>query len=383
MTQNESPNTQKKQRFSISGVLEIHRKGFGFLRSKKNFYSEKPEDPFVPFDIIKKRGLKPGTFIEGQGETGKTGNAVLKFIDKVNGQPLSSRNRQDNLFFRLTSVSPNERIKLELKDGPISMRIIDILCPLGKGSRSLIISPPKVGKTTFLKEIANSIHINHPEIEIITLLVDERPEEVTDMMRSVHGEVIASSMDQSLYNHTRICRLTIEMARRKAEAGKDVLILMDSITRMSRAFNTMEGDSGRTLSGGLDAYAMDFPRTFFGSARKLERGGSLTIIATCLVDTGSRMDELIYREFQGTGNQEVRLSRKLSDKRIFPAIDLEKSRTRREELLLDRAELTASTRIRKGLFDLRPDISMERLIETMQKFPDNATFVEMLISAKI
>ena len=263
------------------------------------------------------------------------------------------------------------------------MRIVDILSPIGKGSRSLIVSPPKAGKTTFLKEIAEACATNHPEIKIFALLIDERPEEVTDMMRSIKGEVIASSLDQSLINHVRLSRLTIEIAKRKVEMGEDVLIIMDSITRMSRAFNAVHGDSGRTMTGGLDTLAMEFPRSFFGSARNIEGGGSLTIIATALIDTGSRMDELIFREFQGTGNQEIQLSRKLANKRIFPAIDIEKTRTRKEELLLTEKELKAVTRVRRGLFDLPIDIAMERLIDTMQKYKSNVEFLELLLNAKI
>jgi transcription termination factor Rho len=263
------------------------------------------------------------------------------------------------------------------------MRIVDLLAPLGKGSRSLIVSSPKVGKTTFLKEIAAACAANHPEIFVYALLVDERPEEVTDMVRSIKGEVVASCIDQSILNHVRVSRLVIEMAKRRAEAGEDILILVDSLTRMARAFNTVEGESGRTMSGGLDSRAMEFPRSFFGSARKIEHGGSLTIVATVLVDTGSRMDELIFREFQGTGNQELRLNRRLSDKRIFPAIDIERSRTRREELLLSPDELGTSTRIRRGLSDLPPEVAMERLLDTIKKYKTNADFSHMLMQAKI
>ncbi|EKD26087.1 MAG: hypothetical protein ACD_79C01375G0002 [uncultured bacterium] len=368
--------------FKVAGILDIHPKGFGFLRQKQYFYSESPSDIYVTVDFIRRKRLKPGIYIEGEGETGKEGNNILKSINTLNGMPFE-KYLSFPPFNKLVSVSPDEILRLETPNCPLSMRIVDILAPIGKGSRSLVISPPKVGKTTFLKEIANSCAINHPEIQIFALLIDERPEEVTDIQRSIKGEVIASSMDQSLINHVRLSRLSIEIAKRKVEEGKDVLIIMDSITRMSRAFNTIEGESGRTMSGGLDSRAMEFPRYFFGSARKIENGGSLTIVATTLVDTGSRMDELIFREFQGTGNQEIQLSRKLSDKRIFPAMDLQKSRTRKEELLLTPDELLASTRIRRGLADLHPDIAMERLIDTMKKFKTNREFVDMLLNAKV
>lgn len=374
---------QRKKKLSpVQGVLDVHSKGFGFLRQKQRFYSESPEDAYVPVDFIRRNGLRSGFFIEGEGENGKAGNLILKHLHRVNGRP-PVRKRSGRPFHKLTTVSPHERIRLETEDGPLSMRIVDLLAPLGKGSRSLIVSSPKVGKTTFLKEIAAACAANHPEIFVYALLVDERPEEVTDMVRSIKGEVVASCIDQSILNHVRVSRLVIEMAKRRAEAGEDILILVDSLTRMARAFNTVEGESGRTMSGGLDSRAMEFPRSFFGSARKIEHGGSLTIVATVLVDTGSRMDELIFREFQGTGNQELRLNRRLSDKRIFPAIDIERSRTRREELLLSPDELGTSTRIRRGLSDLPPEVAMERLLDTIKKYKTNADFSHMLMQAKI
>ena len=369
-------------KIQVSGILDIHTKGFGFLRQQFRFYSENNEDTYVPPEIIRRSYLKTGMFIEGIGEKGRAGNIILQTVQKINGKPPHHFSDQ-RPFYKLTTVSPYQQIKLETPGGPLSTRIIDILAPLGKGSRSLIVAPPKAGKTTLLKEIANAVAINHPEMAIYALLIDERPEEVTDIQRSIKGEVIASCMDQTLFNHVRISRFAIEIVKQRVMSGEDVLIIMDSITRMSRAFNTAEGESGRTMSGGLDSRAMEFPRNFFGSARKIENGGSLTIIGTALIETGSRMDDLIFREFQGTGNQEIQLSRRLSDKRIFPAFDLEKSRTRKEELLLTRDELEASTRIRRGLNGLPLDVTMERLIDTISKFKTNEDFVRMLVNAKI
>ena len=367
----------------VSGILDVHSKGFGFLRQKAHFYSESPDDAYVPPELIRRNNLKAGLFIEGIGEDGKAGNIILNSVRLINGKPPQHGHHYTPPFHKLTTVSPYERIHLETKGGPLSTRIVDLITPLGKGSRSLIVAPPKAGKTTFLKDIANAVAINHPEIKIYAVLIDERPEEVTDIMRSIKGEVIASSMDQSIINHVRISRLAIEIAKQRVLAGEDVMIIMDSITRMSRAFNAAEGESGRTMTGGLDSRAMEFPRNFFGSARKIEHGGSLTIIGTALIDTGSRMDELIFREFQGTGNQEIQLSRRLADKRIFPAIDLEKSRTRRDELLLNKDELETATRIRRALTDLSPDIAMERLIDTVQKYKTNYEFVKMLSQTKL
>ncbi|MBN2143171.1 MAG: transcription termination factor Rho [Candidatus Aureabacteria bacterium] len=367
---------------SISGILDVHSKGFGFVRQKSHLYSESDNDPYVPPEMIRRIRLKSGCLIEGEQGVGREGKPVLSFISTVNGLSPDAFSRLP-AFSSLTTISPDEKIHLETKGGPLSMRIMDLLVPLGKGSRSLIVSPPKAGKTTILKELAHAVAVNHPEIQIYALLIDERPEEVTDIRRSIKGEVLASSMDQSIGNHVRLARLASEMVKRKVEAGENVFLLIDSITRVSRAFNNMEGNSGRTLSGGLDSRAMEFPRSFFGSARKIEHKGSLTIIGTTLVETGSRMDELIFQEFQGTGNQEVILSRKLADKRIFPAIDIIRSRTRREELILSPDDLEAATRIRKGLSGLNPDVAMERLIETIQKYETNADFVRMLLNAKV
>ncbi len=366
----------------VSGILDVNSKGFGFLRQKNGFYAESQDDPYVSPDLIRKLGLKSGLFLEGEEGQGKTGKPVLRTVTRANGKPADEWRRMP-AFNTLTTVSPDQRLRLETKGGPLSTRIIDLLAPIGKGSRSLIVSPPKTGKTTLLKDIAQAVTKNHPEIKLYALLIDERPEEVTDMHRSIKGEVLASSMDMAMGNHVRLTRLASEMVKRKVEAGEDVLLILDSITRVSRAFNNFEGTSGRTLSGGLDSRAMEFPRSFFGSARNIEGGGSLTIIATALVDTGSRMDELIFQEFQGTGNQEIILNRRAADKRIWPAIDILKSRTRRDELLLSADELEGATRIRRGLGSLNPDSAMERLLETIPKYETNEDFIKVLLSTKM
>jgi len=367
---------------TVSGILDINNKGFGFLRQKNGYYVENQEDPYVSPDLIRKFGLKAGLFLEGEDGQGRAGKPALKTILRANGKPVDEW-RQMQAFHTLTTISPDQRLRLETKGGPLSTRIIDLLCPIGKGSRSLIVAPPKTGKTTILKDLAQAVTKNHPEIKLYALLIDERPEEVTDMQRSIQGEVLASSMDMTIGNHVRLTRLASEMVKRKVEAGEDVLLILDSITRVSRAFNNYDGNSGRTLSGGLDSRAMEFPRSFFGSARKIEGGGSLTIVATALIDTGSRMDELIFQEFQGTGNQEIVLNRRAADKRIWPAIDIIKSRTRKDELLLSENELEGATRIRRGLSGLNLENTMERLLETIQKYETNEDFIKVLLSTKM
>jgi transcription termination factor Rho len=365
-----------------SGILDVNSKGFGFLRQKNGYYAESEDDHYVSPELIRKLGLKTGLFLEGEEDYGKTGKRILKEVLRANGKPAAEWRRMQ-AFHTLTTISPDQRLRLETKGGPVSTRIIDLLSPIGKGSRSLIVAPPKTGKTTLLKDLAQAVTKNHPEIKLYALLIDERPEEVTDMRRSIQGEVLASSMDMAMGNHVRLTRLASEMVKRKIEMGEDVLLILDSITRVSRAFNNYEGTSGRTLSGGLDSRAMEFPRSFFGSARNIEQGGSLTIIATALVDTGSRMDELIFQEFQGTGNQEIILNRRTADKRIWPAIDIIKSRTRRDELLLSANELEGATRIRRGLSGLSPENAMERLLETIQKYETNEDFIKVLLSTKL
>ena len=354
-----------------SGYLEISEKGFGFLRTPENHYSPKPTDIFVTPDTIKKHFLREGSFVEGTLQPPHKGNSPqLKTIERVNGMPFEEYTKSVR-FENLTTIDPIEKFKLETTPDLIETRVIDLVTPIGKGTRGLIVSPPRSGKTTVLKQIANAITTNHPEVYVVVLLIDERPEEVTDFQRSVKAEVVASSNDQDLDTHVRLSRFTIERCRRMVECGKDVFVLMDSLTRIARAYNNVHGGSGRTMTGGVDARALEIPRRMFASARKIEGGGSLTIIATALVDTGSRMDELIFQEFKGTGNMELILDRKLSDRRLFPAIDIPKSGTRKEEKLFPKHQIEAVRKLRRMMVDLNPVEAMETLISALRKHKTN------------
>ena len=330
------------------GVLEILPDGFGFLR--RGDYAPSNDDIYVSASQIRRFMLRTGDNVSGLVRPPKDTekyHALLR-VERVNDlDPEQSAGRKP--FEDLTPIYPNRRLRLETESKEIAMRLMDVISPIGKGQRGMIVSPPKAGKTTLLKNIANSLTTNHPELELIVLLIDERPEEVTDMQRSVRGEVISSTFDQPSENHVRVAELVLERAKRMVESGRDVVILLDSITRLARAYNLVEPPSGRTLSGGVDPSALHKPKRFFGAARNIEEGGSLTVMATALVETGSRMDEVIFEEFKGTGNMEVHLDRKLADRRIFPAIDLVRSGTRKEELLLDNDELEAMWVIRKVL----------------------------------
>src|SRR5690348_4345723 len=307
-----------------SGYLEISEKGFGFLRTSENHFHPKPTDIFVTPDTIKRTFLREGSPVEGPTQPPHRSNSPqLKAVDRVNGMPFDQYTKSVR-FENLTTIDPTEKFKLETSPDLIETRVIDMVTPLGKGTRGLFVAPPRTGKTTVLKQIANAITTNHPEVYVLVLLIDERPEEVTDFQRSVKAEVVASSNDQDLETHVRLSRFMIERCRRIVESGKDVFVLMDSLTRIARAYNSVHGGSGRTMTGGVDARALEIPRKMFASARKIENGGSLTILATALIDTGSRMDELIFQEFKGTGNMELILDRKLSDRRLFPAIDIPK-----------------------------------------------------------
>jgi len=299
------------------GYLEISEKGFGFLRSAQNNFQPKPTDVFVTPDTIKRHFLREGCLVEGALQPPHRGNnPQMRDVQKVNGMPFGEFTRSMR-FENLTTIDPVEKFKLETAPDLLEMRIIDLVTPIGRGTRGLIVSPPRTGKTTILKQIANSVVENHPDVHVLVLLIDERPEEVTDFQRSVKAEVVASSNDQDLETHVRLSRFMIERCRRMVETGKDVFVLLDSITRVARAYNSVHGGSGRTMTGGVDARALEIPRKIFASARKVEEGGSLTIVATALVDTGSRMDELIFQEFKGTGNMELILDRKLSDRRCI------------------------------------------------------------------
>lgn len=354
-----------------SGYLEISEKGYGFLRSPENFYAPKPTDIFVTPDTIKKNYLREGSFIVGKLQPPHRGNSPqLKTIESVDGMSFEQYIHSVR-FENLTTIDPVEKFKLETTPDLIETRIIDLVTPIGKGTRGLIVAPPRTGKTTILKQIANAITANHPEVYCLVLLIDERPEEVTDFQRSVKAEVVASSNDQDLETHVRLSRFMIERCRRMVETGKDVFVLLDSLTRVARAYNNVFGGTGRTMTGGIDARALEVPRRMFASARKIEGGGSLTIIATALIETGSRMDELIFQEFKGTGNMELVLDRKLSDRRIFPAIDIPKSGTRKEEKLFPKHQIEAVRKLRRMMVDLNPVEAMETLITACKKYKTN------------
>jgi transcription termination factor Rho len=359
----------------IEGILELHPKGYGFLRDPKNNYASGKSDPFVPASLIDKHKLREGLLMKGEIVHGHKGQGPrFRTIEEIDGRTLEEYTKI-RPFDELTAVNPFERIRLETGTTPITMRVLDLLTPLGKGQRALIVAPPRTGKTMLLQEIANSVSTNHPEMHLIVLLIDERPEEVTEMRRRVRGEVIASSMDRDVESHVRISQLIIERGKRLAEAGKHVFILLDSITRTARAFNKWVGNTGRTMSGGLDVKALDIPKKMFGTARRFDEGGSLTVVATALIDTGSRMDEVIFQEFKGTGNMELVLNRQLADRRIWPAIDIGLSGTRREELILTPEELDGITMLRRSLVSLNQIEAMEQLVKTLARFPTNKEFL--------
>ncbi|WP_456433350.1 transcription termination factor Rho [Thermosulfuriphilus sp.] len=358
------------------GVLEVLPEGFGFLRSPDSNYLPGPDDIYVSPSQIRRFSLRTGDTISGQIRPPKEGEryfALLK-VESINfDDPEIAKTKI--MFDNLTPIYPNEWLRLETDPDNYSTRIIDLFIPIGKGQRGLIVAPPRTGKTVLLQNIANGITRNHPEVYLIILLIDERPEEVTDMQRSVRGEVISSTFDEPPQRHTQVAEMVIEKAKRLVEHGRDVVILLDSLTRLARAYNTVTPPSGKLLSGGLDANALHKPKRFFGAARNIEEGGSLTIIATCLIDTGSRMDEVIFEEFKGTGNLEIHLDRKLADKRIFPSIDINKSGTRREELLLPPEVLNRVWILRKLLSPLNPVDTMEFLLEKMDGTENNAEFL--------
>ncbi|MCG9478916.1 MAG: transcription termination factor Rho [Actinomycetia bacterium] len=359
------------------GILDILADGYGFLRVSG--YLPGAKDIYVSQSQIRRFKLRQGDEVFGQVRPPKDSekyNALIR-IEKVNGgDPEFIRRRAP--FEVLTPIYPLERMRLETTAGGLAPRVIDLIAPIGKGQRGLIVSPPKAGKTTILKEIANSVSVNNPEVHIIVLLVDERPEEVTDMERSVKGEVISSTFDQPSDNHIQVAELVLQRAKRLVEHGKDVLILLDSITRLARAYNLSIPASGRVLSGGVDSTALFPPKSFFGAARNIEDGGSLTILATALIETGSRMDDVIFEEFKGTGNLEIKLDRMLADKRIFPAIDITKSGTRKEELLMDDDEASQVWRLRRIIHEKEPEVAIEQLIDYVRKTKSNQDFLNAL-----
>lgn len=363
------------------GVLEVLPDAYGFLRSPHYNYLPSPDDIYVSPSQIKRFGLRTGDTVTGQVRPPKEGErffALLK-VDRVNYvDPEVMRDR--TIFDNLTPIYPHKRFKLETTPGDLDMRIIDLLCPIGKGQRGLIVSPPKSGKTVLLQKIANSITRNHPEVKLIVLLIDERPEEVTDMQQSVKAEVVASTFDEPPERHVQVAEMAMEKAKRLVEARQDVVILLDSITRLARAHNTVIPHSGKILSGGVDANALHKPKRFFGAARNVDEGGSFTIIATALVDTGSRMDEVIFEEFKGTGNLELVLDRKLAERRVYPAIDVNRSGTRREELLLSPAELNRIWILRKLLNEYTPTEAIEMLQDRLKSTRSNAEFLGSMSS---
>ena len=368
--------SEKEGHIFAEGVLEILPDGYGFLRSPDYNYLPGPDDIYVSPSQIRKFDLKTGDTISGQVRPPHEGEkyfALVK-IEAVNFEsPDEARNKI--LFDNLTPLYPQERLKLETTRENVSARVMDLLTPLGKGQRGLIVSPPRAGKTMLLQNVANSITTNHPEVVLMVLLIDERPEEVTDMQRSVKGEVISSTFDEPAARHVQVAEMVIEKAKRLIEHKRDVVILLDSITRLARAYNTIVPPSGKVLSGGVDSNALQRPKRFFGSARNIEEGGSLTIIATALIDTGSRMDDVIFEEFKGTGNSEIILERKLVDKRVFPAIDIQRSGTRKEELLIPKEDLQRIWVLRKVLNPLSPVEAMELLIDKMSKTKTNSDFL--------
>jgi transcription termination factor Rho len=361
------------------GVLEILPDGFGFLRSPDYNYLPGADDIYVSPSQIRKFGLRTGDTVLGEIRTPKEGEryfALLK-IESVNTQT-PAKHKQTVLFDNLTPLYPEQKINLEGDPTAYSTRIIDMFVPQGFGQRCLIVAPPKAGKTVLLQDIANSIAMNHEEAKLIVLLIDERPEEVTDMKRSVNAEVISSTFDEPASRHVQVAEMVIEKAKRLVEAGQDVIILLDSITRLARAYNTVIPPSGKILSGGVDSNALHKPKRFFGAARNIEHGGSLTIIATALIDTGSRMDEVIFEEFKGTGNSEIQLDRKLMEKRIFPCLDINKSATRKEDLLIDPADLQKTFILRRVLHPMNTIDSMEFVLDKIKSTKDNAGFMDLM-----
>ena len=369
---------------AVNGILEVMPDGYGFIRSDNYLPGER--DVYVAPSQIRRFGLKTGDILEGNTRIKTQGEkfAALLFVKSINGYTPEETSKRWN-FEDMTPIFPNERLHLELPGASVAMRIMDLLSPVGKGQRGMIVSPPKAGKTTLLKEVAKSVKRNNPEVHLIILLIDERPEEVTDIKEAIEGpnvEVIYSTFDELPEHHKRVSEMVIERGKRLVEHKKDVMILIDSITRLTRAYNQTVPPSGRTLSGGLDPAALHMPKRFFGAARNMREGGSLTILATALVDTGSKMDDVVYEEFRGTGNMELVLDRKLSEKRVFPAIDIPKSGTRREDLLLAGDEMEAINIIRKALNGLKPEEAVDKILDLFAKTRNNQEFVNMVKKMK-
>mgnify|MGYP002516019923 FL=1 len=382
--QGEMPNPNLDSGITANGILEVMQEGYGFIRCENYLPGE--NDVYVSPSQIRRFRLKTGDIVCGNTriKTQSEKFSALLYITTINGYPPSVASRRKN-FEDLTPIFPNERLRLETDRGGLAMRIVDLVSPIGKGQRGMIVSPPKAGKTTLLKEVARSVKKNNPEMHLIILLIDERPEEVTDIKEAIEGdnvEVIYSTFDEQPERHKRVSEMTVERAKRLVEHGKDVMILLDSITRLARAYNLTVPPSGRTLSGGLDPAALHMPKRFFGAARNMREGGSLTILATALVDTGSKMDDVVYEEFKGTGNMELVLDRKLSERRVFPALDITKSSTRREDLLLDREEREAVTIMRRAINGMKTDEAVETILNMFAHTRNNHEYVQQVIKKK-
>ena len=360
----------------------MHPNGYGFLRSPETNYVRERTDPFVPGTMIERYKLREGVYIKALVQPGRRQQGPrVKEIQEVEGMNPDDYTNVKS-FDQLTPINPETWLRLETGQQPLTTRVMDLLTPLGKGQRALIVAPPRTGKTVLLQQVSQAVSTNHPELHLVMLLIDERPEEVTDMRRTVKGEVLASSLDCDVESHVRLSQLVVERCKRMAETGKDVFLLMDSSTRMARAFNKWVGNTGRTMSGGVDIKALDIPKKLFATARVFEEGGSLTIVATALIDTGSRMDELIFQEFKGTGNMELVLDRKLADRRVWPAIDISQSGTRREEKLLDPNTLHACNMLRRTLSSMHHVDAMEQLTKQLAKFKSNREFISLIASSR-
>ncbi len=367
----------------VSGVLDITDKGFGFLRGVESGYAISSSDPYVGKNVIQKLRLQPGMHIEGFGskKNNSKENFALNKVDKINGLPVEEH-RNNARFQTLTVIDPEEKLTLETGQYPLTTRVLDIFAPIGKGQRALLVSPPKAGKTIFIEDIAKGIKANYPDIHLIVFLMDERPEEVTQFKRTIGGEVLATSFDAPLNQQVRMAELALERVMRLVESGKDVALIVDSLTRMGRAFNKNTSSKGKTLSGGVAADALQFPRKFFGAARNIEGGGSLTIIATCLVDTGSRMDEVIFQEFKGTGNTEITLDRSLAEERVFPAVNINQSGTRKEEKLQSEEDLQKIWTLARALSDDKGFAKYKSMLDKLESFPTNAQFLDSIPTAR-
>jgi transcription termination factor Rho len=372
-------NAMSRDASSTQGVLELNPKGFGFLRNARRNYTAQPADAYVPAPLVHRYQLREGMLLGGPIEPSRkgTGPRLLDVVELEGMEPAKYPRRS---FDSLTPIDPHEHIRLETGPEPLTTRIMDLLTPIGKGQRGLIVAPPRTGKTVLLQHIAHGVATNHPEMHLMMLLVDERPEEVTDMQRTIRGEVIASSSDHDATAHIRLAQLVVERARRLAEQGRQVFVLLDSLTRLARAYNRNAGNSGRTLSGGVDARALEVPKRLFGTARVFEEGGSLTVMGTALIETGSRMDDVIFQEFKGTGNMELVLDRRLSDRRIYPAMDIQQSGTRKEERILPPEVLKQVTLLRRSLSQLHPIAAMELLVKKLSDYKTNAEFLERVQS---